>query len=276
MACAFPAPSGTGPSPSIAIGPGATAIVSPSIPISATLAAALEIASLPNVALDASSLTAICDWTPSQTNLDAGESTIFCGDGLMLGLRAIRTATTATVTRLYLTRPACPAIPCTPDQLNTATVTGWTAEGAFSTSLDSRLKSVTAPTRQPAVYWPAAAASVDPQAAKPGLARAPGELRDRVAYPFCGRAEVDQPAAVIGCFRDAVLDGRKAEVFQLVYGTEGGDIVWLFRYDGHGALVRYSEESTRWRRQVGSLILGPTPTTWSFDPCSGGDLLPAA
>jgi hypothetical protein len=236
----------------------------------------IEIRNLPTVSFDATSLTALCDPTPSQTNLDAGESTIDCGDGLMLGLRAIRTATTSTVYRLYLNRPACASVPCTADELSMATVTGWTAEATLSTSLDSRLATVSAPTLEAAVSWPPAGTSGVPKVGRPSLARAPRELLDRLAYPFCGRAEVDIPPAVIACFRDAILAGRTAELFQLVHGTEGGDIVWLFRYDGHGALVRYSYGAPRWRRQVGSLILGPTPTTWDFDPWSGGNLLPAA
>ncbi len=105
------------------------------------------------------------------------------------------------------------------------------------------------------------------------IARAPAEIADRTPYPFCGRAELGKSPAVMDCFRDAVLAGRPAEMLVQVYGTEGGAILWLDRYDGHGPVRRYQRDSGQWRRLVGTLMLGITPSGWDLDPWSGGDLL---
>lgn len=75
----------------------------------------------------------------------------------------------------------------------------------------------------------------------------------------------------MGCFQAAVLAGRPAELLDRVYGTEGGEITLLYRFDGRGAILRYSQDSGEWLRQAGSMNLGVTPDMWSFDPWWGTD-----
>lgn len=106
---------------------------------------------------------------------------------------------------------------------------------------------------------------------RPVIEGAPREVATRTPYPFCGSAELGDPSSALGCSRDAVLAGRPAELIDHVYGTEGGAITWLYRFDGQGALVRYSYDAGRWLRQAGTMILGITPTTRDFDPWWGTD-----
>ena len=56
-----------------------------------------------------------------------------------------------------------------------------------------------------------------------------------------------------------------------VYGTEGQAVTWLYRFDGHGAVLRYDYAEGGWDRQAGSMILGILPMTWDFDPWYGTD-----
>lgn len=155
---------------------------------------------LPAAALDPSTLTALCDPAPGQVNIDDGVSTIACPDDLVLALRAFDTAGTAPVTRLYLLRPACPAAPCTADELATAVVLGWTSEGAMSVELDSRLTTVTAPVPEPAAARPDPGAPTVPANQRPVIPGAPAEVATRTPYPFCGRDDTAvalKPAAAM-------------------------------------------------------------------------------
>ncbi len=237
--------------------------VQPSPSPSPSTAATLDIASLPEAALDPSTMTVLCDPTPGQTNMDAGESLIGCTDGPVLALRAIRTGTPVPVTRLYLRRATCPTGPCTPDQLDTAVILGWTSDGWLSVALDGRLATVTVP-RPVSVAeaaWPDPGVPAVAPVQRPVIPGAPKEVATRTPYPFCGRedlAGVPDPAAAL-CFVDAVLAGRPAEYTEQVYDTEGGPILWLYRFSGQGAPVRYEEEAGAWSRNAGSLILSPPP-----------------
>jgi len=233
----------------------------PSPSPSPSTAAVLDIATLPDVSLDPSIVTALCDPAPGQVNLDAGESTIACPDVLVLALRAFATAVTAQVTRLYLLRPACPTVPCTADELDTGVVLGWTSQGAMSVELDSRLTTVTAPVPEPAAAWPDPGTPTVPAIQRPVFPRAPAEVATRTPYPFCGRDDTAvalKPAAAL-CFIDAVIAGRPAEFIERVYDTEGDAILWLYRFSGRGAPLRYEEEAGVWSRHAGGLILPPPP-----------------
>jgi hypothetical protein len=239
----------------------APATSSPSTSPSPSTADLLSIATLPAVALDPSTLTALCDPTPSQTNIDAGESMIACPDVLALALRAFKTVVTAPVTRLYLLRPACPTVPCTADELDIGVVFGWTSQGAMSVALDSRLTTVTAPVPEPVAAWPDPGAPTVPPIQRPVIPGAPMEVATRTPYPFCGRDDtaVALKPAVARCFIDAVIVGRPAEFIEQVYDTEGGAILQLYRFSGQGAPVRYEGENGVWSRQAGGLILPPPP-----------------
>jgi hypothetical protein len=264
-------------SPTLVItSPASTSAPSPSI--AATPIATLAIDDLPEATLDPAIVTAVCDPEAAQANIEAGDATIFCGDALPIGLRAISTIATGPVSRLYFHRPTCVAIPCTEDELATATIWGWTAEGALRIELDSRMTTVTAPVRDPTASWPAAGTAPAPPVDRPDIPGAPAEIRDRVPYPFCGSASFGQPPAAMACMRSAVLAGRPAELIDTATGTEGGSFTILYRFDGRGAISRAMDpvdangRAGPWLRQWGTLILGITPSTWDFDPWSGTDL----
>ena len=66
-----------------------------------------------------------------------------------------------------------------------------------------------------------------------------------------------------------MLAGRTAEMIERVYGTEGGEMLWIYRYDGQGRLIRYYHDQTAggdgrtvdaWGRSEGAMILGITPS----------------
>jgi hypothetical protein len=282
-ACGSTATPPTSASPSTDGSPTPTATVATPTPVVATPSAipSLAIADLPRVELADVDATAVCDPDPSQANFDAGESTIFCSDGLALALGAVRTVTERAVTRIYLRRPPCAAIPCTENELSTAQVTIWTPTEAITVRLDSRLETLPLPSVTKDAAWPPAGNGPAPEVSRPPLKDAPDELGNRDSYPFCGQAEIGDPPEVLGCFRDAVLAGRKAEMIERVFGTEGGEMLWIYRYDGSGRLVRYSHDQTvggdgrsadSWARSDGAMILGITPLTWDFDPWSATQL----
>jgi hypothetical protein len=284
---AMPTPSGSPSTGASAIRTAAAArptlVVATSSPVGATSSpvSSLAIDDLPGVELADVDATAVCDPDPNQASLDAGESTIPCSDGLELALRAVGAVTQDPATRVYLRRPQCAAVPCSEDELSTAEVTVWTATEAFSVRLDSHLETVPLPSVTKVAAWPLAGNGPAPEVSRPPIKGAPAELAHRDAYPFCGRAEIGSPPEVLGCFRDAVLTGRKAEMIERVFGTEGGEMLWIYRYDGDGRLARYYHDQTvgldgrptgTWGRSDGAMILGITPLAWDFDPWSSTQL----
>lgn len=271
----------TSPSPSLPT-PAATwspVATSPDpAPATPTPVAPLVIADLPRVELAEIDATAVCDPAASQSNLEAGEATITCSDGLALAIAVVRATTPDSVTRLYLERPRCVAIPCSVTELSTATVTAWTSTRVFAVELDSRPETVDRPRLVDDAGWPESRGTSAPLVERTPLDGAPPEVAGRSALPYCGRSELGDPPEVAGCFRDAVLDGRAAEVIDLAFGTEGGDLLRIYRFDGTGPLVVYVHDQTvdgdgrqadAWRRSEGALILGITPSAWGFDPWWG-------
>jgi hypothetical protein len=219
--------------------------------------------------LDPAIVTAVCDPAPSQTNFEAGESTVFCTDGLDLGLRAIQTIAGGPIERLYLRRMPCPTNPCSADTLDTAVVTGWSSDGPVSVTIDSRLSTVTAPVADPSATWPPPGPVRVMPVKRPPIAGAPSEVSTRTPYPLCGIADMlgDANPGAFECFESAVLDERAAELLFHVFSTEGEPITWLYRYSGHGAVLRYESSSDSWLRQAGALVLGPVSAAdWSFEP----------
>jgi hypothetical protein len=239
----------------------------------ATSQPTIAIADLPVVDPDPATLTAICDPDPNQLEPDAGDTSVFCSDGVRLGLRAVRAASPGNATRAYLMRPGCAAAPCPADALDTATVVLWTGTGAFSVHIDSRLDAVGVP--QPVLVdpWPAPVGFASPAVKREGVAGAPAVVATRAPYPSCGRAANDAAAAVLSCFRSLVLLGRPAELVQSSVATEGGQIIDLFRFSGTGAITRYEQSEGRWVEQHGGMILGARDGTWSFDPWDEGVVL---
>ncbi len=259
-----PSPSASVPPPS----PTPTRLVAPPslAPATPTSASYLVISDLPRVDLADVDATAVCDPEPSQADAGAGESMISCADGLELALRALRAVTQDPVLRLYFQRPTCAQIPCSTDELSTARVTLGTATQAFSIQLDARSETVPQPSIANGPVWPATGLEPAPEVAEPLIEGAPDEVASGDAYPFCGTALVNDPPSVLGCFRDSVLAGRPAAMFQHLYGTEGDELLRLYRFDGGGPVVRYQRDGTAWRRSEGAMILGITPLTWNFDP----------
>jgi hypothetical protein len=244
----------------------------------ATPLASFSVEELPRVELSGVQATAVCDPEPAQANVDAGETTIFCSDALRLAASVVRTVTADPPIRLYLHRPACAAMPCSDDELSTADVAAWTASGVFGVHVDSRLEAIEQPSPIADGGWPEVAGATAPEVARPTIKTAPHEVAARTPFPWCGRAEVGEPPEVAGCFRAAVLDGRPAEMIEQVYGTEGGPVLWIYRYDGHGRIVRFQHDTSvngdgsradSWSRSEGAMILGIDSSGWSFEPWEG-------
>ena len=110
--------------------------------------------------------------------------------------------------------------------------------------MDSRLQTVSQPSVASDATWPAAGNETIPTVKRPSIKDAPREVARREPYPYCGRAETGEPPSVTGCFRDAVLAGRPAEIIDRGYGTEGGEVLQIMRYDGDGPLIRYDHDQT--------------------------------
>jgi hypothetical protein len=286
-ACGSPIdPRTASPSPSIEKSlPTSTAAVATPSPLTETPTPVppLAIADLPRIELQTVDATAVCDPQPNQADIDAGETTVFCSDGIALALAVVQTVTKDPVSRLYLRRPTCASARCSEDELSTAEVTAWTATQAFAVQLDSRLETVVQPSVVDDDAWPAAGNGPAPAVGRPSIKGAPREVAQRDTYPFCGRAELGEPPDVGGCFRDAVLAGRRVEMVERVYGIEGGEVLWIYRYDGDGRLIRYQHDQSdsgdghfndTWRRDEGAMILGITSQAWDFDPWWGTELKP--
>lgn len=262
-ACGVPQPTptatiGTSDSPSAAPTAGASRI-------------ALE--DLPVVDPDPTVLTALCDPDPAQINPEAGDTSVFCHDAVVVGLRAASTAAAGPITRLYVRRPICAAMPCSQDELSTVTVLAWDAIGMVAVRIDKRLDTVSQPERLTLDLWPPPGTVPAPEVGREELDAAPAAVATRTPYPYCGRATYDTPQKVLTCFRDSVLGGRRAEAIQVSFGTEGGEVIEIVRFDGSGAITRYQQADGRWVRQRGSLILGAPGRSWTFDPWDEGERL---
>jgi hypothetical protein len=235
----------------------------------------LVIAQLPRIELENVDATAVCDADPTQAAIDAGQSRIDCSDGLTVALAAVSTVTKDPVTHIYLHRPMCATTPCSEDDLSTAHITVWTATQAFAVQLDARLETLTGPSVADDAVWPAGDSDPSPAMARPSIAGAPPEVARRDPYPFCGRAESGHPTSVVSCFRNALLAGSRVEMIEGFNGTEGGGLLAIFRYAGHGRLSSYQHDETTtgdgrrtdtWRRADGAMVLGTASGSWDFDP----------
>lgn len=263
-ACSVPPPTAPSATP-------ASATTSPRPAASAR--SRLAIADLPVVDPDPASLTAICDPEPIQVHPDAGETAVLCHDAVVLGLRAASTATMGPITRIYVRRPRCAAIPCSSDELNTAMVVAWGFSGAVAFRIDSRLDSTSAAEHLTVDPWPRPSTLPAPEVRREVPDSAPAAVASRSAYPYCGRATFDTPQQVLTCFRDSVLLGLPAEAIKASFGTEGGEVIEIVRFAGRGAISRFQQADGRWVFQHGSLILGVPGGSWAFDPWDAGDVV---
>jgi hypothetical protein len=220
--------------------------------------------------LEDADVTGICDPEPTQAFAGGPETHLFCSDTLLLGLRAFATVTSEPIVRLYLRRPVCYEGASCPDELlETGTVTGWTADGAFTIDVDSRLTTITNPTTDDSTAWPIRGSAPSPETERPLVANAPESVTNRMPYPFCGHLEFGQPPAVSNCFLGAVLGNRTAEVIETQYGMEGGEFTTVYRFDGHGTVALFRETENAWRAYVGGLALNPSGGGWTFDGWNG-------
>ncbi len=242
----------------------------PSARPTAPVAQPIAIEDLPVIDPDPAVVTAVCDPEPIQVHPDAGDSTVFCNDAVVLGFRAASTVAIGSITRIYLQRPTCAASPCSYQDLNTATVLVWDTAGVVAVRVDSRLDAVTRPERITIAAWPSPVTNPNPETRREDVGPAPGPVAARTAYPFCGRATYDTPEEVHACFRDSVLLGRRVEVIQLTFGTEGREVIDIVRYDGAGALTRYRNADGDWVVQRGGLILPAPGGSWAVDPWDSG------
>ena len=210
--------------------------------------------------------TVVCDAMPGLGEPDAGVATISCGDGTTLALRAVRTTSETPPERIYLRRPVCAATPCTEDELNSVDAFVWVDDEVFVVRWDWRVQTIALPIAVAADPWPVSGATPAPEPARPRLEDAPAAIRDRAALPFCGTAEVQEPPSVGRCFRDAVLEGRSAEMVNDTFGAHGGRIVELYRFEGSGPVHADTYSDGKWFAGEGMMALGLTPDAWDFVP----------
>jgi hypothetical protein len=235
----------------------ASAPPSPSPPASASVL--LDPEDLPEANLKEEDATLLCDPEASQFDLNAGDTLLFCYDGLLLGLRALKTGADH-FDRLYLQRAICASIPCTPAELGTVTVTGWTDGAALSVVIDHARSGVTVPAPDSEAMWPTPSSTESASVARPEIDGAPKVVRQREPYPYCGAVHQDRLPA-LRCFLDAMLRGTPAEM--LDRSRVSGEIR-VFRFDGQGLIERYAEFPDGWLLDGGSAILG-SAGTWSYD-----------
>jgi hypothetical protein len=235
----------------------------------------LDVDSLPRVELADIDATGVCDPDPGLREPGAGESLIGCSDGLTRAISVVRTATSDPVTRLYLVRPRCAPTGCSRRELSTAKVYVWTASNAYRVNIDWRRDTSLPPAVAINPAWPNANAAPAPAVRRPAIKSAPAEVARRTPYPFCGRAVINDPPSVATCFRNAVLAGRPVEMIETVYGTEGGAILRIDRYDGNGRIIQYQHDQSvngdgtaadQWLRNEGAMILLPNSFAWDFTP----------
>lgn len=224
----------------------------------------LDINGLPAGDLDPAALTVVCDPDPDQALPRGGASQLFCADTARLGIRAMATLTGQPVSRIYIQRPVCPALPCFDAELDSATVTAWTDAGSTSFAFDIRQLTIPTPTADPAARWPSlsmAAPSVD----RPVFKGAPHVLATRTPYPFCGTTTDQGPPDIANCFLSGVLEGRPVEMVDRSFGIEGGMVISIYRFDGAGAIHSIVSVEHRWIRVDGGVIINPGGAGWSFD-----------
>jgi hypothetical protein len=257
------------PSSTAAVGtPGPTPTPSPTSTAEPTPSPAptLAVGDVPDGDLLDARPTAVCDPTPGQGDPDSGAASIGCGDGLTFALRAVRTMSEAPPERIYLRRPVCAGTPCTDDELNTVDAFVWVGDRVFAMRWDWRMESIARPAVVQGDPWPTSGGSAAPEPARPKLEDAPAEIRDRARLPFCGAAGRFDPPRVGRCFRDAVLDGRPAEMVNTTSSSHGGEIVELYRFEGSGPIHADTQSDGKWFASEGTMQLGITEDAWDFEP----------
>jgi hypothetical protein len=259
-AIATSAPDGDSQSPSPVIAP----TTSPPAPLS------LNDLDVGNTELALTAATAICEPEPAQGNPDSGRSTIGCTDGLTWALAAVRTLSDDDVTRMFLDRPGCAALRCSEAELNEADVYVWLGDQSYTVSLDMTGQAATVAAAAADAPWPTSSGSAVPPVTRAIVKAAPKVLAERDEMPFCGRTLRGDPPSAQGCFRDAVVEGRPAEMIDVTYTAHGERVVRLFRYTGSRPVEVYRCDGRVWRHSFGAMSLGVSPSTWDYIPWGPG------
>ncbi|GIW19955.1 MAG: hypothetical protein KatS3mg065_0251 [Chloroflexota bacterium] len=80
------------------------------------------------------------------------------------------------------------------------------------------------------------------------------------------------PKEVLGCFRNAVIEGVPAGIIEETTGTEGGTIRTDYRFFGSGPIFATMTEASlprvRSTSSLGAMILGFDGASWSYHPLS--------
>ncbi len=247
---------------------------SPTVGPSPSVDTGIDMFTLRRAKFDPDRLTVVCGRDRTSLDHEPPRPSIVCGTSrgtaLAAGLAAMESVAVKPITLLYMQGNTCPSSGCTDEAFQVATVVGWSRNGdAYRTVIDLRSATVSTPVREDSIKWPSFGASKAPAVQRPTIKAAPADVLDRSPYPFCGVARLEEPRSVARCFRDAVLDGRPAEMILHTTGAEGFPMLELYRFSGNGAVVRYRHAEGHWSRTAGTLILEGPPSVWTVDQWNG-------
>ncbi len=231
-----------------------------------TAIASLDVDRLPRIELDPHVLTAVCDTDPGIETTDDAESALACGTAVELAVRSVVAVAGGPAERVYVQRPTCAATLCTQHEVDAAIAWVWIPGRVLGVDVSADLGYLPVPVAGMNAPWPATTVPVSPAADASPIDDAPPVIAARDPYPSCGHAEDGQTASVGRCFRDLVLAGRPVEMTETLFGTEGGEVLRLYRFAGAGAIRMYQRFEGDWMTQPGSMIIGPGLDTWSFEP----------
>lgn len=195
-------------------------------------------------------ITQICeDWGDA-----APPSLIDCGDAVVLTLAAIGVQGASSVTRIDVGYGTwCPD---SPKCLDRAPDLAWAV--ARSRAAGSLLIVLARGPDGGLLAWPpqVGPTAVTPQFDPPHVIRpdfgpdTPSKIRDREPFPLCGD-EITGPGGPYEtsgrqCFLQGVLAGRPVEFVSRTSGTEGAPMLFVYRFTGEGAVVRYVRDGGEW------------------------------
>ncbi len=294
--------------------PSATAAPSPSPAPTSTPSetSTFVVTELPRVELDDFSATAICDPSPdtliSDLPVEIKTALTNCPDAISMAVRALAAVGAPEIARLYVHLPFCypdvvgvvrsPIGTCAPQRpepvrpsgidwpqvlcpatdpaclnryANVVEVSARLTDGSTRLiAIVRRDETTVAVERSPSALWP----TPTPGLPSPTVqTRSPGE-HGPFTLPTCGAAVWGNPKEVLGCFRNAVIEGVPAGVIEETTGTEGGFVRTEYRFYGTGpifATMTVTEgpaPSPRTTRSLGAMILGFDGATWSYHPLS--------
>jgi hypothetical protein len=190
-------------------------------------------------------VTVVCD--PYR---DGRDETV-CEDVIRYAIPMIALVTDDPLQRVYLRRGCAPT--CLRGERDVETIVAATEGAVWTMVLDN--DSITEPVLDVSATWPEASGTSAPEVHRRNFAGAPTEIRDRDAFPFCGPEGGDW-VAVTGCFLDAVLEGRPAEMIERTHPIDfGSGALLVTRFDGDGAVQQYLRADSAWFRVDGGVVM---------------------